>query len=174
MHKKDCFYLGKIVGKFSFKGEVLIKLDTDNPEDFLEEESVFVEIHKNLIPFFIEKSNLQKGLLLRVKFEDIDAEEEAEELIDAEVYLPLSRLPKLEEDQFYYHEVIGFKMVDKNQGELGRLKSVNDTTPQHLFIIDYKGKEVLVPITDAFIEKIDKANQTIYLDLPDGLVELYA
>lgn len=173
MLKSECFYLGTIVGKFSFKGEVLIKLDTDEPEFYLEEESIFVDLHRNLIPFFIEKSNLQKGHLLRVKLEDIDSEDQAEELIDCKVYLPLDRLPELDDDQFYYHDVIGFKMIDKGFGEIGLLKAVNDNVPQHLFIIDHQGKEVLVPVNDDLIEKVDKSAKCIYLDLPEGLVELY-
>lgn len=171
--KEDCFYLGTVVGKFSFKGEVLIKLDTDYPERYLEEESVFMEVHKNLIPFFIEKSLLQKQSLLRVKFEDINNELEAQDLIKKEVFLPLSRLSETEEDELYYHEIIGFTMLDKNFGEIGPLKSINDSTPQSLFVIDHKGTEVLVPFNEDFIERIDKPNKEFHLNLPNGLIELY-
>ncbi|WP_027394900.1 ribosome maturation factor RimM [Aquimarina latercula] len=173
MKKEDCFYLGKIVSKFSFKGEVLIKLDTDEPENYVKMESVFINYNKNLVPFFIEKSSLHKSDLLRVKFEDVDSEEDADDLMKSEIYLPLNLLPKLEGDKFYFHEVIGFKIVDAAFGEVGVIKHINDSTAQALFEIDRDGIEILIPMNDEFIDKVDRKTNTVFVSTPEGLIDLY-
>lgn len=173
MRREECFYLGKIVAKYSFKGELLIKLDSDEPENHLGMESVFVECNKNLVPFFIKKSSLHKSELLRVRFEDVDDEEAANDLLRCDVYLPLEQLPELNDDQFYYHEIIGFEVEDVNFGPVGILKGVNDKTPQVLFEIDREGIEILVPLNDQFMQKIDKLNKKIVLNVPDGLIEMF-
>lgn len=173
MTKEECFYLGKIVGKFSFKGEVLIKLDTDEPETYTRMESVFIDYNDNLVPFFIDSSSLHKSSLLRVKFEDIDTEDDAEDLIGTELYLPLSFLPELEDDKFYFHEIIGFDVIDAEHGEIGKIVSINDSTAQALFEIKKGDKEILIPMNDEFIQKIDKPNRKIYLQTPEGLIDLY-
>lgn len=173
MTKEECFYLGKIVSKFSFKGEVLIKLDTDEPELYTEMESVFVEYNNNLVPFFFEKTSLHKSTLLRAKIEDINTEDDAEDMIGCELYLPLTFLPELDEDQFYYHEIIGFKVIDATHGDIGEITSINDSTAQALFEIKKDEKEILVPMNDEFIQKIDKPNKTIHLITPEGLIDLY-
>lgn len=173
MTKEDCFYLGRIVAKFSFKGEVLIKLDTDEPELYTEMESVFVEYNENLVPFFIERSYLHKSTLLRAKIEDIDTEQDAEDMIGAELYLPLEQLPQLPDDKFYFHEIIGFDVIDQQHGNIGKIVSINDTTAQALFEIDMDGKQILIPMNDEFIEKVDKKNKEIKVITPEGLVDLY-
>ncbi len=173
MRKQDCFYLGKIVRKHSFKGEVVVKLDTDEPELYQEMESVFVDLGNNLIPFFIKKSLLQKGNQLRVQFEGISTEEEADSILKSDVYLPLDLLPKLEEDKFYFHEIIGFKIVDVNYGEVGIIHGINDKTSQHLFEIISGDREVFIPMVDDFIKKVDKKNQIIEVETPAGLIDLY-
>ena len=146
MKKDACFYLGKIVKKYSFKGELLIKLDTDEPELYENLDALFVDLRNNLVPFFIESSQLHKSDLLRVKFEDVDTEEDADALLKSDIYLPLEFLPKLEDDKFYYHEIIGFRVIDKKNGNIGSVKSVNDTTAQALFEIDKDGIEILIPM----------------------------
>ena len=173
MRKEECFYLGKIAKKFSFKGEVLIYLDTDEPELYENMESVFVELNKYLVPFFIENSSLHKNDFLRVKFEDIDTEDDADEIIGSELYLPLSFLPKLEGNQFYYHEVIGFKIEDQRLGVVGTIVSVNDSTAQPLFEVLNGNVEMLIPMIDQFLVKIDRENRKVVMNLPEGLVEMY-
>lgn len=173
MRKEECFYLGKIVSKFSFKGELLIKLDTDEPELYENMESVFVELNKNLVPYFILQSKLHKSDLLRVRFEDVNNEEEADELIGKHLFLPLSLLPKLEGNKFYYHEIIGFKAIDVRKGDIGKITAVKENAAQPLIQIDNQGKEILIPLIDDFIVKVDRSNQTFTFNTPEGLIDMY-
>lgn len=173
MHKDNCFYLGKIVKKHSFKGEVVIKLDTDEPELYRNLESVFVDLGNNLIPFFIEKSSLSRDTMLRLKFEGVDSEDDAEAILKAGIYLPLDLLPKLSGDKFYYHEIIGFKIKDSSFGSVGVIKEINDSSAQPLFVVEKEGKEIFIPMIDDFIKKVDRENKIIEVVTPDGLIELY-
>ena len=173
MRKENCFYVGTIVNKFSFKGEVLVKLDNDEPELFLEMESVFISIGKKLIPFFIERSQLHKSLLLRLKIEDVDDEAAADALMKKELYLPLSFLPELKGNKFYFHEVIGFTVMDRNHGNIGTITAINDTTTQALFEVDHQGDQILIPLNDHFIDRVDRENKIIEMNTPEGLIDLY-
>ena len=173
MRKEDCFYLGKIAKKFSFKGEVLIYLDTDEPEIYENLESVFIEYNKHLVPFFIENSSLHKNDFLRVRFEDIKNEEEADGILGSLVYLPLKMLPKLSGNKFYFHEVIGFEIEDKRLGVFGIIQSINDSSAQTLFEVLNGEIEILIPMIDQFLVKIDRENKKVIMDLPEGLVEMY-
>jgi 16S rRNA processing protein RimM len=173
MRKEDCFYLGKIVTKYSFKGEVVIKLDTDEPELYKNMESVYVDFGNNLVPFFIDKSSLHKGNQLRVQFEDVYSEEEADSILKCGIYLPLDLLPNLDGDKFYFHEVIGFTVIDINFGEVGSIVHINDKAAQPLFEIDREGKEIFIPMIDDFIKKVDRENKQIQVETPEGLIQLY-
>ncbi len=173
MQKSDCFYLGKIVSKYSFKGEVLVKLDTDEPGIYENMESVFVSIGNNLVPFFIDSCVLHKSALLRIRFEEVSDEAAANRIIGAKLYLPLNFLPKLEGNKFYYHEVIGFTMMDSQHGDIGTIVSVNDTTAQALFEVEKGNSQLLIPINDDVITKVDRENKIMHVQTPEGLVDLY-
>lgn len=173
MDKSSCFYLGRIVSKYSFKGEVLVKLDTDDPEIYENMESVFVSLGNNLIPFFIKRCRLHKSNLLRIDFEEVKSESDADRIMRSELYLPLTMLPKLTGNKFYYHEVIGYTLMDAVHGDIGQVQSINDSTAQALFEVQKGDKQLLIPINDEIITKVDRENKIIEVATPEGLVDLY-
>ncbi|MGC6479305.1 MAG: ribosome maturation factor RimM [Flavobacteriaceae bacterium] len=172
MKIEDCFYLGTITSKYSFKGEVLVKIESDQAEIYESLESVFVELSTGLIPFFIDKIRLHKSALLRIKFEDVDDEITANGLLRKKLYLPLEALPPLEGNQFYYHEIMGFEAWNRDQ-YLGKVFQVQDQSAQALIEIHKEEQKLLVPIHDDLIQKIDRTEQKLILDLADGYTDLY-
>tara|TARA_B110000003_G_scaffold259334_1_gene279215 strand:+ start:85 stop:612 length:528 start_codon:yes stop_codon:yes gene_type:complete len=173
MRKENCFYLGNIVKKHSFKGEVVIKLDTDEPELYKNMESVFVDLGGNLVPFFIKKSSLSRATMLRVHFEGVNSEEEADFIMKSSIYLPLNLLPKLGGNKFYFHEIIGFNVIDEIHGDVGVIVYINDKVSQPMLEIENGDVEIFIPIVDDFIIKIDRKNKQIHVETPEGLIDLY-
>lgn len=171
MQIKDCYYLGTITKAHGYKGELNVHLDTDEPQAYKNLESIFIEKNGLLVPFFLKKSQLHKGNHLRILIEDF---EDPNALIGRDVYLPLSSLPKLDENKFYYHDILGFQVLSSNNELIGDIQNVRDTTSQDLFEINSPdGKEILIPVIDQWILDVDHNKKTIKLELPDGLLDIF-
>lgn len=171
MLQKDCYQLGKITKPFGFKGQVIFFLDVDTPEDYATMDSVFVEVKGILIPYFIKEISIN-GNKATVTFEDLSPTE-AQALVGCNLYLPLDLLPKLTGNKFYYHEIIGWNVVDSEKGDIGTIKSVIDFPAQPLFQIFKNDTEILIPIIDPVIKKVDRDKKTIFITAPNGLIDLY-
>ena len=172
MKKQDCYYLGKIVSKFSFKGEILLKLDVDRNSS-LKFKSIFIEIDKILVPFSILKMSLHKTSLLKIKFEGIDNEKLADNLLKKEAFLPIKDLPKLEGQKFYYHEITGFKAEDLKYGKIGIIEGVNDQTSQPLVLVKgIDNNQIMIPLVDDFLVEVSRDKKKIIFNLPEGLINL--
>ncbi len=170
MKKEDCYYLGRIVKPFSYKGELVLFFDVDNIYEYEGLEYVYIEINNRLVKYNIETFRLH-GNKVVVTFEDLSPEE-ANVLVGKELYLPLSFLPELEGNQFYFHEVIGFEVVDKEKGNIGKIKEFIDTN-QTIMIIENGEKEILIPVVDEVIDRLDRDAKTMYITAPDGLIDIY-
>lgn len=124
-----------------------------------------------LVPFFFEFIQPHSRGKMLVKFEDVSPEE-AEKLINKHLYLPLETLPELDGNDFYYHEIAGFKVIDTNQGEIGKIKSVNDSGAQALFEIKSADKIILIPVVDEWIKEVNRKENFIQIETPEGLIDL--
>ena len=171
MTKDECYRLGNITKPFGYKGQMVFYLDVDSPQDYADLDSVFIETKTGLVPYFFKVDNIN-GNKAVVTFEDLTPDE-AHALAGHDLYLPLDLLPKLTGNQFYFHEVIGFRVVDSQHGDIGTLQSIIEYPAQPLFQIDKDGKEILIPIIDPVIKLVDRENKTLHIDAPNGLIELY-
>ena len=170
---KDYYYLGKITKKYSFKGEVLLKIDTDQPSYYKKIKSLFIYKENKLTLHKIEVARFHKDSLLRLKFEGINSEKEANSIINCDIYLPINNLPILTGNKFYYHDVINYLIIDEDFGEIGKIISIKENISQDLFVIDHNKNEVLIPIHDEFIVEVDKKKNQIIVKTPEGLIDLY-
>lgn len=171
MNRDDCFYLGRVTKPWGTKGQMALFLDVDCPEDYAGLDSAFVEVKGQLVPHFFAIDQLNGNRAI-VTFEELSPDQAAA-LAGHDLYLPLDTLPKLGGNRFYFHEVVGFRVVDSSHGDIGTLEQVIEYPAQPLFQIMKNGTEVLVPVIDEVIDKVDRENKTIYITAPNGLIELY-
>lgn len=172
MKKEDCFYLGRVAKTHGLKGEVTIKLEADDPSAYLKMKYFLLEINKVLTPFFVEKIAMN-GDKFFVGVQDVKTIEQAQNLVGKTVYLPMEMLPKLSGNQFYFHEVKGFMVVDTVKGELGPIAEVLEYPTQAILQIMKDGKEILIPILDQVIQNVDRDKKILTITAPDGLIDMY-
>ena len=168
----DYFYLGIITKTFGYKGQVVAYLDTDEPEKYKTLDAVFIKEDDEMLPYMIEDFTYKGAHQAILKFADIEGEE-AKSLIKAELYLPLSFLPPLTGNKFYFHEVIGFNVIDKEKGNIGKCVDFMDVSRQPIMQIDFNGIEILIPAVDEIFEMVDRERRIIMISAPDGLIDIY-
>ena len=167
MKKEDCFFLGYISRKHGYKGDVNIKLEI--PTKYKELTHMFIELNGGLVPFFIDSFRLKKENIALVKFEDVDSEEDTQALIGKEVFLPLEFIDENQQNELT--ALIGFEVIDSKHGNIGKVTDILDNKSQVLFQIINRDRQILVPITEKFIQKIE--NNIIFLETPEGLIDLF-
>lgn len=173
MNFEECYEVGYIAKTYGIKGEIHAVFDVDTPEEYNEIESIFVVKNQQMIPYFIENVRFVQGYV-RLKFEEIDSIDQAKALVGSKLMLPTDVLPTPEGEEYYFHDILGYMVIDNDRGEIGPVTQLYDSTNQDLIGVDHQGKEVLIPyIKDQIIQKLDHANKIIEVNLPDGLLDVY-
>ncbi len=172
MQKEECFYFGKVIKTHGIKGEISIRIDADDPSKYQNITFILLDMMGKLIPFFIESMKINQNKAY-VAIQDIHSVDRASELTGFEIYLPLNQLPKLKGNQFYFHEVIGYQVIDQAFGPIGKIERVLEYPNQAVFQIILNEKEILLPIQDEVILKLNRKTNTFEVKAPDGLIDLY-
>ena len=173
MNIDDCFVLGKITKPHSFKGEVVVWFDADEPEVYADIDGFFIETTQGLIPYFIESLRPHQDRFV-ARLEGVDDEASALALAGTTIYLPLTALPPLDDAHFYFHEIIGWEAWDaESQQSAGQIQRVVEHGPYPLLETLLNEHVVLIPLPEHLSVHVDRVARQLTLHLPDGLLDVY-
>jgi 16S rRNA processing protein RimM len=164
------FQVGVVVGTHGLRGDLKIRPLTPDSDSLLVADQVFFrDKGGRLHSQEPARAVPQKGnVLLRLR--GIDTIEAAQPLVGSEVLLPLAALPVLDDDEFYWYELRGLKVVDRTRGELGVIDDLLVTGAHDIYVVNGRFGEVMIPAVSQFVIGVDLESGQMSVDLPEGLV----
>ena len=153
--KEEVFPIGQIIKPHGVNGEMSFNFTTDvfDSEDV---DFFIMELNGILVPFFIDEYRFKSHTTGLVKLNGINSDEQAREFSGLTLFVSKDFLEKVED----------------TEGSLGIVTEVDQTTENALFVIPTDDDELLIPVGENYIEKIDHDKKIIYLNLPEGLLEI--
>lgn len=164
--------LGKIAAAHGLQGHLLWVHDQVQKQALGYIKVFFIEMSLgNTVPFFIELIENKDNTSSYVKTEEVNNRDAALKLVGKKVWLQEADfqqiIPKHSPARW-----VGFEVFDANQC-IGTVLYITEMPHQVLLAVDWQGKEVLLPVHEASLQKIDVKKKQIYLKLPEGLLDIY-
>jgi len=156
---------------FGAKGELIIKLRYEAPEEIDLNEAVFISIDGLWVPFYFQSFDARGNNRVQVVFDDFETQKLAEELVGKTICIKEKKNQKNTNDNTL-PPLVGYKVVDKTIGELGVILNILPIPGNPCIQIDYNGREVIIPYHENFIKKIDEKKQLLQVEIPQELLEL--
>ncbi|HEY5463480.1 MAG TPA: 16S rRNA processing protein RimM [Hanamia sp.] len=166
------FKIGKLAATFGVEGQLILEHGLGKKTSLKGLETIFIEEKKDsFLPYFISATKIKNDKEIYILLEGIQSKEAAHFLIKKEVWLSENDFKKFAAGAAPI-SFLGF-MIINDKIELGEVIEVIEQPHQVLCTIMIDGKEALIPIHENSLEKIDKKNRKLYVDLPDGLLDIY-
>jgi 16S rRNA processing protein RimM len=164
--------VGRIGRPHGVRGEVTVEVRTDDPELRFAPGTVLVTDPADRGPLTLTGRRWHREVLL-LSIEGVDSREQAEELRDTQLVVPVAELPALEDpDDFYDHQLVGLTARLLDGSLLGEVTAVRHEGGDLLVVRRPGGDEALIPCVRAIVPTVDLAAGSVVVDPPEGLLEL--
>lgn len=164
--------LGKITKKRGFEGQVILQTEEAFSSVSSLPEPVFIDIQGERVPFFISSQKRQGGRIWIILFLDMN-DMLLERILQSDVFVLTIPGEKTLQQQIPLHPLEGFEVIDSVQGLIGTVQEVLEREMQPLLVIISHGVEILIPFTEEIVRRSDKRNRRLYIESPEGLIDLY-
>ena len=175
--------VGKIVKPQGIKGEVKVLATTSDLDKFKNLKSIILQIDEEAKDEDIEKAKDIKSItgvkylkdFVILKLENIDKVEDAEKLRNLSIYIKREDSGDLKTNEYFVADLKELTVVDyDNDKEIGIVADILETKNQNILVVKKDKnakKEILIPLVDEFIKKIDLDNKRIIVSLLSGMDE---
>lgn len=164
-----------VVGRFGrprgVSGDIYITPSTDDPGRFLELTEIYAVTYGKREKLVVQEVSLVGGRPV-MKIAGVDSREQAAKLTNLLIQIPISQARKLPEGSYYQFELVGCRVIGVDGTEYGVIEEVMLFPANDLYRIkSERFGEVLFPVVDQFIVKVDIEAKEIIVDPPRGLFD---
>jgi 16S rRNA processing protein RimM len=163
---------GKLVAVHGVKGELVFKHSLGKKTSLKGLAAIFIEDKKkSFFPWFIEAVTIKNAQEVYLKLEGIDTRENASTLSQKEVWFPEADFKKFAATSAPA-SLLGYTIINQNKS-LGPILELIEQPHQLLCRLEIEQKEVLIPLNENFLQKIDHKKKQVLVELPEGLLDIY-
>lgn len=168
---EDRFQVGVITSSHGVKGEVKVFPTTDDPRRFKRLKEVILDTGKENITLEIEGVKFFKQFVI-LKFKGLETPEEVAKYRQKSLYVTRENAVRLGKDEYFIADLIGLKVFDEEDEEIGVLREVLETGANDVYVIDLKdGRELLLPAIKECVLNVDVEAGKIQIHILDGLLD---
>ncbi len=166
------FKIGKFAATFGLQGQLVLEHNLGKKTSLKGLENIFIEKTKDsFIPYFVESARIKNDKEIYLVLDGVSTKEDAKKFVKKEVWLVENDFKKFSANEAPI-SLLGFMIVSDNK-ELGEVCEVIEQPHQVLCKIIFEGKEALIPVHEGSLEKVDKKSRKLFLNLPEGLLDIY-
>lgn len=168
----EYFKIGKFVAVHGLKGELLLKHELRKKTSLKGLQAIFVEEKKNsFIPWFIESTKIKSEEEIYIKLEGLHSREAAIKLTQKEIWVTEHDFKKMAA-KTAPASLLGYSIIYNNE-PLGEILELIEQPHQLLCRLEINRKEVLIPLHEETLQKVNHKKREVVVELPDGLLEIY-
>lgn len=169
---EDYYKIGKLAAAHGVHGQIILQHELGKKTSLPGLQAIFIEEKKqSFIPWFIQSTKIKSDTEVYISLEGVATREAALKLVQKAAWFTEADFKKFASKSAPAN-LLGYIIVD-NGTPLGPILEVIEQPHQLICRLEIDSKEVLVPLNDAFLQKIDHRKKQVLVTLPEGLLDIY-
>ena len=167
----DFLQVGKIVNTHALQGEVKVVSNSDFKEDrFKKGSTLVIDFNGEHVEVVVATHRVHKGADL-LKFKHLNSINDVEKYKGCALLVSTDDLEELEENEFYYFEIIGCEVVTTDGEKIGEISEILETGANDVWVVKRQGqKDALIPYIEDVVKDVDIDTKTVTIQVLEGLL----